>query len=155
MLWLSLSLATLYKIIKQQHATCSVRQTKFLDSNVANWNSNSVAITGNNATRLDLCELEGVAQDLCKASLSINSRKAYQTAQKQYFQFFPTFGISLLPATQQVLICSWQMFHHSTARSSLSAVRHLHISMGTRYCKGLKRKKLRGQDTRLLITPWI
>ena len=132
--------------------------------------SNSVAVVGNSATRLDLCELEGVAQELCKASLSINSQKAYQTAQRQYFQFCHSFGISPLPASEQVLILFVADISsrvcHSTARSYLSAVRHLHISNGygdplkgalqlDLVLRGLKRKKPRGQDTRLPITPWI
>ena len=77
--------------------------------------SNSVAVVGNSATRLDLCELEGVAQELCKPSLSINSQKAYQTAQRQYFQFCHSFGISPLPASEQVLILLWQIFRQECA----------------------------------------
>ena len=132
--------------------------------------SESVAVIGNNTTRLDLCELEGVAQELCKASLRVNSQRTYQTAQNQYLQFCRGFGITPLPATEQVLILFVADISsrvcHSTARSYLSAVRHLHISNGygdplkgalqlDLVLRGLKRKKPRGQDTRLPITPWI
>ena len=95
-------------------------------------------------------------KNFAKHSLSINSQKAYQTAQRQYFQVCQSFGISPLPTSEQVLI----------ARSYLSAVRHLHISNGygdplkgasqlDLVLRGLKRKKPRGQDTRLPIIPWI
>lgn len=75
-----------------------------------------------------------------------------------------------LPASEQVLILFTaeisQRVCYTSARSYLSAVRHLHISNGYQdplkgalqlelVLKGLKRKKPKGQDTRLPITPLV
>ena len=129
-----------------------------------------MATAGHNATRLNLCEFEGVAQDLCKASLSDNSQRSYKTAQKQYINFGQSFGMNPLPASEQMLILfvaePSSRVCHTTAQSYLSAVRHMHISSGhgdplkgalqlELVLKGLIRKNPRGQDVRLPMTPLI
>ena len=94
----------------------------------------------------------------------------YGTAQKQFLQFCQKFAVPPLPASEQTLILFTadmsQRVCYTSARSYLSAVRHLHIANGygdplkgalqlELVLKGLKRKKPKGQDTRLPITPLV
>ena len=87
-----------------------------------------------------------------------------------YTDFCASYGKEPLPASEQLLILFVAELSlrvcHSTARTYLAAVRHMHISQGhgdpLKGCprlelvlKGLKRQRPRAQDSRLPITPWI
>ena len=87
-----------------------------------------------------------------------------------YLEFCTACGRNPLPASEQLLILFVADLSlrvcHSTARTYLAGVRHLHISQGygdpLKGCpkldlvlRGLKRQKPRAQDSRLPITPWV
>ena len=114
--------------------------------------------------------MEETAKRLCEASLAASSSRTYKAAQKVFKEFCTACGKSPLPASEQLLILFVADLStrvcHSTARTYLAAVRHLHISEGygdpLKGClqlelvlKGFKRWKPRSQDQRLPITPWI
>ena len=114
--------------------------------------------------------MEETAKRLCEASLAASSSQTYKAAQKMFREFCAACGMRPLPASEQLLILFVANLStrvcHSTARTYLAAVRHLHISEGhgdpLKGClqlelvlKGFKRWKPRSQDQRLPITPWI
>ena len=87
-----------------------------------------------------------------------------------YTEFCTACGREPLPTSEQLLILFVAELSlrvcHSTARTYLAAVRHMHISRGygdpLKGCprlelvlRGLKRQRPRVQDNRLPITPWI
>ena len=87
-----------------------------------------------------------------------------------YTDFCVAYGREPLPASEQLLILYVAELSlrvcHSTARTYLAAIRHMHISQGhgdtLKGCprlelvlRGLKRQRPRAQDSRLPITPWI
>ena len=106
------------------------------------------------------------AMKLCQANLSINSQRTYGTAQKQFLQFCHNFSMPPLPASEQTLI----LFTADMSQSLLHISEVVFIGRTTfSYCKlvrrpikrciairvGAERKKPRGQDTRLPITPLV
>ena len=114
--------------------------------------------------------MENIAQDLISDSLAQSSQRAYASAQQSFLQLCTSLKIPALPATEQVLLLFVadlsQRVCHSTVRSYLAAVRHLHLSRGfpdpLKGCprvdlalKGLRRRKPRSGDSRLPITPLI
>ena len=114
--------------------------------------------------------LEGIAQGLIADSLAASSQRAYASAQATFSRFCGTLGIPVCPASEQVLLLfvadMSQRVCHSTIRSYLSAVRHLHLASGfqdplvgaTRLelaLKGLRKRKPRARDARLPITPLV
>ena len=80
------------------------------------------------AATMDLIHLEGVASDLISSSLAPNSYQTYQSGQSEWLV------IHLLPAEELVVILFVAhlslRFTHSSVRSYLSAVRHMHIVHG-------------------------
>ena len=125
---------------------------------------------GSESTRLDVCQLEVVAKELCDSSIAASTGRTYRAAQRIFAEFCLSCGKPSVPASEQLLILFIADLScrvcYSTARTSLSAIRHMHIAQGhgdpLKGClqlelvlKGLKRKRPRSQDSRLLITPWV
>jgi hypothetical protein len=117
-----------------------------------------------------ILHLEGIAQGLIADSLAVSSQRSYASAQANFSRFCGSLGIPACPASEQVLLLfvadMSQRVCHSTIRSYLSAVRHLHLARGfqdplagtTRLdlaLKGLRKRKPRSRDPRLPITPWV
>ena len=116
------------------------------------------------AASIDLIHLEGAASDLISSSLAPSSYQTYQSSQSEWLV------IHSLPAEELVLILFVAHLSlcltHSSVRSHLSAVRHMHIVhcfsdplLGTPWLqlahKGLKRSKPRVSDSHLPITPYV
>ena len=119
---------------------------------------------------MDISRLEAIATELCSASLAPSSAKTYKSAQKIYTEFCLSCGRTPIPASEQLLILFVAHLAdrvcYATARTYLTAVRHMHVSQGygdpLKGClqldlvlKGLKRKRPRTEDSRLPITPLI
>ena len=58
----------------------------------------SMAPVNHKTAGLDLCQLEGIAEELCQASLSNSSQRMYGTAQKQVCSFARNLLYHLCPA---------------------------------------------------------
>ena len=126
--------------------------------------------TSSQSTGLDVGQLENIADQLCEASLASSSSKTYKSTQRMYTEFCTACGREPLPTSEQLLILFVAELSlrvcHSTARTYLAAVRHMHISRGYRdplkgcprlelVLRGLKRQRPRAQDSRLPVTPLI
>ena len=103
-------------------------------------------------------------------SLAPSSQRTYASAQQAFVQFCHSLQVPALPAHEQVLLLYIadlsQQVVHSTVRSYLLAIRHMHLSNGfpdplkDRPCldfalQGFKRRKPPSVDTRLPITPFV
>ena len=117
-----------------------------------------------------LTRLEGIAEGLIRDSLAMSSQKAYRSAQNVFLQFCSSLQLPALPTSEQVLLLFIadlsQRVCQGTARSYLAAIRHLHLASGLPdplthapriglALKGLKRRRPKGADARLPITPLI
>ena len=129
-----------------------------------------VELSDEPATGVDVTGLEGVAKDLIRDSLAPSSRKAYRVGQSEFMQFCHCMGVSPLPARESILILFVAHLSlrlaHSSVRSYLSAIRHMHIVQGLGdplagalrlqlALRGLNRSKPKAKDTRLPITPYV
>lgn len=125
---------------------------------------------GTNRLGLAVASLEGIAQDLIAVSLAASSQKAYCSSQAAFARFCQSLQMPVMPAGEQLLLLYVahlsQRVRHGTARSYLSAIRHMHLAAGfvdplkdaprlELALKGLRRRKPRAGDTRLPITPLI
>ena len=116
------------------------------------------------APGLAVARLEGIAVGLIKDNLAPSSQRAYESAQRSFIQFCSSLRLPMMPTTVQVLLLYVadisQRVCHVTARSYLAAICHMHLAAGlpdpllhanrlSLAVKGLKRRKPRGNDTRL------
>lgn len=119
---------------------------------------------------MEVARLEGVAENLITDSLAQSSRRAYRAGHSEFMQFCQRLSVTPLPAQEPVLVLFVAHLSlrlaHSSVRSYLSAVRHLHIAQGFGHplagalqlqlaLKDLKRSKPREKDSRLPITPYV
>ncbi len=122
--------------------------------------------------RLDLQALDRSVEFYFQNGLASSTQKAYNSAKKRYIQFCSGRGLTPLPASEDQL-CQFasslanQKLCHSSIKSYLAAIRHLHIA--ERYgdpnissmarleqvLKGIKSVQSKGPKTisRLPITP--
>ena len=125
---------------------------------------------GDTSARLAVGHLANIANGLISNSLAPSSRKTYSSAQSRYLSFCSHMRINPIPATQRQLILFAadlsQTIAHSSMRTYLAAVRHLHISEGfpdplsnslqlDLLMRGAHRAKPASKDQRLPITPLI
>ena len=102
--------------------------------------------------------------------LAASSQKVYTTAQLSFQHFCQSLQVPAMPAGEQVLLLYvadlFQRVCHSTVRSYLAAIRHMHLAHGLPNplqglprlelaLKGLKRRKPQSGDSRLPITPLV
>lgn len=105
-----------------------------------------------------------------KAGIATSTEKTYSTAQRSFLSFCQDLNLSPLPATEDTLILYVthlaQTKVHSTIRTYLAGVRHLHIINGLGnplegklrlelVLKGINRVKPRQSCPRLPVTPTI
>ena len=130
----------------------------------------AVRVSGVSPARLALTRLEAQAAEYLKNGIASSTWKTYSSAQSIYIEFCGRLGFSLLPATEGSLILFVtelaQTRAHSTIRTYLSSVRHLHILHGfpnplvytprlELVLKGIQHMKPRQGKPRLPITPLI
>ena len=91
-----------------------------------------LAIVSRGSTRLDIPELDRTVHRMYQAGLAPSTQRAYKAGKKKYLEFCGRVAISPLPVSETML-CSFIAFlrleglHHQTAKSHLSAIRHLQI----------------------------
>ena len=84
-------------------------------------------------TRLDLQELDKAVKFYFQSGIAASTQKAYNSVKKRYIMFCSDKGPIPLPATENQL-CLYvstladQKLCHSTIKSYLAAIRHLHIA---------------------------
>ncbi len=121
-------------------------------------------------TRLAITRLESLAAGLIYRSLAASTHRTYRTGQAAYLRFCESINVQGLPANEQLLILFTadlsQRIGHSSIRTYLAAVRHMHVVAGLNYpfknalrlellLRGIKRTKPKGQNARLPITPLV
>ena len=122
------------------------------------------------STRLALSFLESQAQEYLKHGIAGNTQKVYTVAQHLYLDFCSRLNFKSMPASEMMLILFVtelaQTRAHSTIRTYLSRVRHLHILHGFQsptsdnprldlVLKGIQRIKPRQTQPHFPITPAI
>lgn len=89
---------------------------------------------GGRSARLAVKQLEEQAQQLLKAGIAPSTEKTYSTAQKGYLLFCQQLSLPPIPASKDTLILYVthlaQTRAHSTIKTYLAGVRHLHIKNG-------------------------
>ena len=95
-----------------------------------------VEAVSSHSTRLDICQLESIAEKICEASLAVSSSRTYKSAQRIYTDFCVACGRESLPALEQLLILFIAELSlrvcHLTASTYLAAIWHTYISLGHR-----------------------
>ncbi len=123
--------------------------------------------------RLDLPALDRAVEFYFQHGLAPSTQKSYNSAKKRYLLFCKVTSLHPLPATES-LLCQFvsslaaQSLRHTSIKSYLAAIRHLHIAEGygdpqicnmarlEQVLKGIKSvqsKQISGRRVRLPITP--
>ena len=134
-------------------------------------NSNpTLAVTGVRETRLAVAQLETQANRFLLHGIAESTTKLDRHAQNTFLSFYQRLQLDPLPASEDTLILFAaelaQSISHSSIRSYLSGVRHLHIIHGLTnplektlrldlVLRGIRRDAPKKKYTRLPITPLI
>jgi hypothetical protein len=90
--------------------------------------------SGGNPTRLAISRLDGKAQNLLRKGITQSTEKVYLSAHRGYLLFCQHLNLQPLPATEDTLILYVtelaQTRAHSTIKTYLAGVRHLHVING-------------------------